>query len=41
MREIQGRVKAEYGIRLEPEVLPMGDWDWDEIKDVFWNRMNG
>jgi UDP-N-acetylmuramate dehydrogenase len=38
MREIQGRVKAEYGIRLEPEVLPMGDWDWDEVKDVFWNR---
>jgi UDP-N-acetylmuramate dehydrogenase len=38
MREIQGRVKAEYGIRLEPEVLPMGDWDWDAVKDVFWNR---
>jgi UDP-N-acetylmuramate dehydrogenase len=37
MREIQRRVKAEYGIRLEPEVLPMGDWDWDDVKDVFWN----
>jgi UDP-N-acetylmuramate dehydrogenase len=38
MREIQGRVKKEYGIRLEPEIIPMGDWDWNEIKDVFWNH---
>lgn len=37
MREIQRRVSAEYGIRLEPEILPLGNWDWDEIKDVFWN----
>ncbi len=37
MREIQKRVWAEYQIRLEPEVLPLGDWDWDDIKDVFWN----
>lgn len=37
MRHIQQRVKAEYGIQLEPEILPLGDWNWDEIKDVFWN----
>ncbi len=37
MREIQKRVWAEYQIRLEPEILPLGDWDWNEIKDVFWN----
>jgi UDP-N-acetylmuramate dehydrogenase len=37
MREIQGRVRDEYGIRLEPEILPLGDWNWDEIGDVFWN----
>ena len=37
MREIQKRVWAEYQIKLEPEILPLGDWDWDEIKDVFWN----
>ncbi len=37
MREIQKRVYAEYQIRLEPEILPMGDWNWNEIKDVFWS----
>lgn len=37
MREIQKRVYGEYQIRLEPEILPLGDWDWKEIKDVFWN----
>ncbi|HVZ80471.1 MAG TPA: UDP-N-acetylmuramate dehydrogenase [bacterium] len=37
MREVQGRVQKEYGIRLEPEILPLGDWDREEIKDVFWN----
>ncbi|HVM32372.1 MAG TPA: UDP-N-acetylmuramate dehydrogenase [bacterium] len=37
MREIQKRVLAEYGIQLEPEILPLGDWDWDEVKDVWWN----
>jgi UDP-N-acetylmuramate dehydrogenase len=37
MRKIQQSVKAEYGIQLEPEILPLGDWNWDEIKDVFWN----
>ncbi len=37
MREIQKRVYSEYQIRLEPEILPLGDWDWNEIKDVFWN----
>ncbi|HET9869718.1 MAG TPA: UDP-N-acetylmuramate dehydrogenase [bacterium] len=37
MREVQKRVLAEYGIRLEPEILPLGDWDWGGIKDVWWN----
>jgi UDP-N-acetylmuramate dehydrogenase len=37
MREIQGKVHKEYGIHLEPEILPLGDWDWEEIKDVFGN----
>jgi UDP-N-acetylmuramate dehydrogenase len=37
MREIQKRVWGEYQIKLEPEILPLGDWDWNEIKDVFWN----
>ncbi|HTA76814.1 MAG TPA: UDP-N-acetylmuramate dehydrogenase [bacterium] len=37
MREIQKRVYGEYQIKLEPEILPLGDWNWDEIKDVFWN----
>jgi UDP-N-acetylmuramate dehydrogenase len=37
MREIQKRVYKEYQIRLEPEIIPMGDWDWNEIKDVWWN----
>jgi len=37
MREIQRRVWNEYQIRLEPEILPLGDWNWDEIKDVWWN----
>ena len=37
MREIQKRVYGEYRIRLEPEILPLGDWNWDEIRDVFWN----
>ncbi len=41
MREIQGRVFREYQIRLEPEIVPMGDWDWDEIKDVFWSVGKG
>ncbi len=37
MREIQKRVWAEYQIKLEPEILPLGDWDWAEIQDVWWN----
>jgi UDP-N-acetylmuramate dehydrogenase len=37
MREIQRRVWKEYQIRLEPEILPLGDWNWDEVKDVWWN----
>lgn len=37
MREIQKRVYEEYQIKLEPEILPLGDWNWDEIKDIWWN----
>lgn len=37
MREIQKKVWAEYQIKLEPEILPLGDWKWEEIKDVWWN----
>jgi UDP-N-acetylmuramate dehydrogenase len=37
MREIQKKVWAEYQIKLEPEILPLGDWKWEEIKDVFWS----
>ncbi len=37
MREIQKRVQTEYRVRLEPEILPLGDWNWSEIKDVWWN----
>jgi len=37
MRTIQRKVQGEYGIRLEPEIVPMGDWDWEEVKDVWWN----
>ncbi len=41
MREIQKRVRDQYRIKLEPEILPLGDWDWNEIKDVWWNYQNG
>jgi UDP-N-acetylmuramate dehydrogenase len=37
MREAQKRVLAATGIRLEPEILPLGNWNWEEIKDVWWN----
>jgi UDP-N-acetylmuramate dehydrogenase len=37
MREVQERVLQQHQVRLEPEILPLGDWDWNEIKDVFWN----
>ncbi len=37
MREIQKRVWSQYQIKLEPEILPLGDWDWNEIKDVWWS----
>ncbi len=37
MREVQKRVREATGIRLEPEILPMGNWNWEEIKDVWWN----
>jgi UDP-N-acetylmuramate dehydrogenase len=40
MREIQKRVWGQYQIKLEPEILPLGDWDWDEIKDVWWSLKN-
>lgn len=35
MREIQKKVFAEYQIKLEPEILPLGDWDREQIADVF------
>jgi len=38
MREVQGRVREMFGVRLEPEVLPLGDWDWEAVGDVWWNR---
>ena len=41
MREVQKRVRDAYGIGLEPEILPLGDWDRDEIKDVFRVRPKG
>jgi UDP-N-acetylmuramate dehydrogenase len=37
MREIQKKVGEATGIKLEPEILPMGNWNWEEIKDVWWN----
>jgi UDP-N-acetylmuramate dehydrogenase len=37
MREIQKKVREATGIRLEPEILPLGNWNWEEIKDVWWN----
>jgi UDP-N-acetylmuramate dehydrogenase len=37
MRHIQQRVLAEYNIQLEPEILPLGDWNWDEIRDIWWS----
>jgi UDP-N-acetylmuramate dehydrogenase len=40
MREIQKRVWGQYQIKLEPEILPLGDWDWNEIKDVWWSFEN-
>ena len=40
MREIQKRVWGQYQIKLEPEILPLGDWDWNEIKDVWWSFKN-
>jgi UDP-N-acetylmuramate dehydrogenase len=40
MREIQKRVGEASGIRLEPEILPLGNWNWEEIKDVWWSLNN-
>lgn len=37
MREGQRRVMESRGIRLEPEILPLGDWDRAEAADVWWN----
>ncbi len=37
MREIQRRVFEKFLVRLEPEIVPLGDWDRDEIRDVFGN----
>jgi UDP-N-acetylmuramate dehydrogenase len=37
MREIQKRVREAAGIQLEPEILPLGNWNWEEIKAGWWN----
>ncbi len=37
MREIQHRVFDTKGIRLEPEIIPLGDWKKEEAADVWWN----
>jgi UDP-N-acetylmuramate dehydrogenase len=37
MREVQRRVKGRWGILLEPEIVPMGDWPWGDVADVWWN----
>ena len=37
MREAQRRVLEARKIRLEPEILPLGDWKRDEVGDVWWN----
>jgi UDP-N-acetylmuramate dehydrogenase len=37
MREIQRRVFEKRGIRLEPEIVPLGDWKREEASDVWWN----
>ncbi len=36
MREVQKRARESSGARLEPEILPMGDWKWDEVSDIWW-----
>jgi UDP-N-acetylmuramate dehydrogenase len=38
MREAQKRVLEQSGIRLTPEILPAGDWDWPTVSDVWWHR---
>jgi UDP-N-acetylmuramate dehydrogenase len=38
MREAQRRVWEERGIRLVPEILPAGDWDWPSVSDIWWHR---
>lgn len=40
MREIQLKVFEATGIRLEPEILPMGDWNPEEIAAV-WDFSKG
>lgn len=41
MREAQKRVLDTWKIRLEPEILPLGDWTWKEVGDVWWNLPQG
>jgi UDP-N-acetylmuramate dehydrogenase len=36
MREVQKRVREKNGVRLEPEILPMGAWNWAEVGDIWW-----
>jgi UDP-N-acetylmuramate dehydrogenase len=38
MREAQRRVWEARGIRLVPEILPAGDWDWPSVSDIWWHR---
>jgi UDP-N-acetylmuramate dehydrogenase len=38
MREAQRKVWEAKGIRLVPEILPAGDWDWAAVSDIWWHR---
>lgn len=41
MREGQRRVRETRDIRLEPEILPLGDWKREDAADVWWNLPEG
>jgi len=38
MREVQRRVRESVGVRLKPEILPVGDWDWSKVGEIWWHR---
>ncbi len=38
MRLIQKKVFKKFGVQLEPEIIPMGDWNWEDIKDIWWKN---